>query len=219
MICPYCNNHIQENAKACPYCGTSYINNAQQPTSTVQLAQQNRQQYSQSFYSYNTQAPLYGYQPYIQSIQQKKKPQYNAFYWASAITGLLGAIMLGVSVFMPYVTFNALYMSKSFSLIDLTTTAYFSLIDAIILIIYSIPGRRFVIGDAIGKLIFGLIGLGIGVYNYRMLESFHNSYDYEGIPVDKNMGGGFYFMVIGSILTLVSGFIIFPAVSEAKKNG
>ena len=43
MRCPNCNEHLLDGSKACPKCGTSFVNNASptKPLSVSQIAAQN----------------------------------------------------------------------------------------------------------------------------------------------------------------------------------
>ena len=233
MICPYCKNHIQENAKACPFCGVSYINKTQQPFPTEQLNQQYQQETQQTQfqqqptyqqnpnYQPNTQAPLYNpnymYAQNMQFVQPQKK-DYNPFYWVSAIMGLLGAIMTGISVIMPFATISAYFVSQSKTLLEIDKSSYIIIGEAVLLILFSMPGRKFKIGDSVGKIILSIIGLALMVYYYKSLNDNFADLDVSSYASLK-MSVGFYFLLIGYLLTFISGCTIVPSVDESKKGG
>ena len=227
MLCPRCGVQLPNTAPTCYNCNlvfpTNYYNQNQQHTQQLQQQQYyapyTQQQNNPDPRSYMpTQMQGYSqyrpYKPPKQKVVKKKRP-YNGYYATSTTMGLIGTILTAVAVFLPFVKFSDRFSSVTKQFFELGLDTFIIWGAAFILLFFNIPGIRYGVGDGIGKILFGAFGLVLLFYDYQsLIESANEVIEKSEYTVNISFESGFYVLLAGYILILVSGFILFPAVSD-----
>ncbi len=201
MNCPNCGAAVQEGTKFCMKCG--------RPVSVPEAAQQAFRQaapaaptqpqpvqppYQQPYGQPQFRQPMYG-QPPMPPVQKKAAP------FAPRIIGIIAAILIGISVFLPYVK----AMGFSVTLMDGEADAYIFLGIAVVGLIFAITN----IG--IGQIIMGAAAIVCQIIEWN------NGGQYSKL---LSKGIGYYTILIGAILLIIGGIItmVIKHNIKAQKN-
>ena len=204
MFCPNCGSQLSDGAQFCGSCGYQLGGqSAPQPEAQPQYQQQPQYQpYQQPQYQ-QYQQPQPQYQQYQQpQYQQYQQPMYHqpaksvASNPAKLIIGLLGAVLIIGSVFLPYLSAYGMdinmWDAEPAFLIEGFADTWFFLGLAVLGGVFSI----FSVG--IVQLLAGLGSLGVWVYE---LIQFLDNDAMEMASI------GFYGLAVGSLVLLIGGIV------------
>lgn len=203
ITCPQCGNQTNDMQKQCLRCGYMFT-----------FPNQNYQQQM----PYNQQLSNYMImQQYFE--QQEKKKNARTFFNITCIIGIIGAILSAISVFAPFLKVSAMFQSISESLFSQSPAdALLIIIWSVILLIFSLPNKRYRKSDGVVKFALGLIDIGLLIrLVYNINYNFNNS-DWGGYTVSLSLSAGFYLMLIGDILSTISGLMLNHAYSNNYIN-
>ena len=204
MICPNCNNNVQDGSNLCNWCGYSF----QQNNAYIQHNYNNKKQYQNYTNSKNYQGnnDFYKIKQFYEQ-QVKIKNAFTFFYITCAI-GIIGAIISALSIFAPFLKASYMYQYASVSLFSTRQAdSIFIILCSLILLIYSLPNKKYTKRDGIGKLIISILNVASLIYSvYNINYNFNNS---EWIyVVSLEYGAGFYLILIGNIMSAISGIML-----------
>ena len=203
MICPNCGVNLPNTAKMCYICKNVFQNEGK----TGEL---------------RGSAPNYqnSLQPNIPQPQIQMYP-INTHYIKGAegvrlgamITGLLGSILCGVSLFMPYFTASFLGASSSVTLyehFDFDWKIFaFAILLAMLASLYSVKVGVGILLDLTG---LALIMLNLGEA-YMNIKSMKEKNEFSSL-ISK--GSGFYTMLLGAAVIILAG--ILAGVASSKES-
>ena len=200
MICPNCGEELPDTARMCHICRKRFLRDGEKKTSgdggKGRILDFNAEN------SGNTVIYRVAFAP----SEQVKKMRLMA-----AILGMVGACLCVIAVFLPY-----------FSMSLLGTTSSVSLFND-----FNIDWLAFV-GAAFGVLLITLLdkknkgivmtALGLGVTAFNIVESFVNLDNLKKSAYGDLVvrGAGFYMMLTGGILILISGIIFRTAYNKDR---
>ncbi len=144
-------------------------------------------------------------QPINQPNNPVQQQTINKTVVLSCILGLIGACLYAIGVFPPFFSVSSTF-SISHSLYPFHWGFIVSWILAVVFIIFSIPGRKYTTFDAIVKIIFSLIGIGLFIYYTIYIYRWFNDTYYDSSSL--SFGIGFYIMLFGNLLMIISGLIL-----------
>lgn len=205
MYCPNCGSQIPEGTQFCGVCGSRIVMSAVQPENYPKPQQIHRsQQPQQPQYQMYQQPQKNQYQTYQQPQYQQPVSRQSARNRSSAkiIIGLLGAVLILGSIFLPYFSLfgrdiNMLDAEPAFLMDDFADTWFF--------LGLAVLGGVFAVANlGVGQLLAGLACLGLWVYELvELIDA--NALDLVSI--------GFYGLGVGSLVLLIGGLV-----SMAKKK-
>ncbi|MBR1673819.1 MAG: zinc ribbon domain-containing protein [Eubacterium sp.] len=198
-ICPNCGMSLPLTAKMCYCC--KYVFSA-----TETLMAQNPSAYqlrpssanSQSGYNTGTRGPYYQSGSRNPSIGKADKSS-DSLRRTAMIVCLIGAILSGVATFMPYIGITIFGTSSSVSIMDNTSYGIENLFWAAMSLLFCVPKRQ---KSGTGHIILGAFGIAGCIFNSIRIS---NIFEYSNL-VQKQVG--FYTLLIGSVMVLVSGIIM-----------
>ena len=120
------------------------------------------------------------------------------------IVCLIGSIICGISVFMPYMGVNLAVTKASVSIIDNAGWGIEILFFVVAAIIFGLPRLQ---KNGTGHIVLGIIFLFNCIYNsIRLTTSMNDSWHDFSSFVQREIG--FYALLIGSIMVLTSGILM-----------
>lgn len=226
MKCYLCGSEISNTATSCHVCGAPVI--ADQPLNqqtTNYSGQQNagnnagtyQQQYGQQPYQQPYNPQYQQAQPYQQSYtpqyQQPYAPQTrqlapvnenNNLRTIALVLGILGVLLAGVSIFIPFFTVSAYGLSKSVALSSGRDGFIVAGLAAVTLIIVIFARKTRGIGHLVFGTLLGVVAFIDGINNKSKLDTM-------GYGSLVNYGIGFYVLLGAAIMILASGVLLLVA--------
>lgn len=211
MFCPNCGSQVPDGTQFCGVCGSRIIMAAVQtdhypkPQQIIQQPQdQQPQQPQYQAYQQPQQPQQPQYQPYRQPQYQQPVSRNSTQSRSSAkiILGLLGAVLIIGSIFLPYRSFFGMDINMLDAEPDLLIDGF---ADTWLFLGLAVIGGVFAVANiGIGQLFAGLASLGLWVYELVVLID-SSALDLVSI--------GFYGLAVGSLVLLIGGLV-----SMAKKK-
>ena len=219
MVCPNCGAPLPDTAKMCYICKFQFdqsLPESEKNTSELKwiptplaVAKQNAANTNGASMYQNSNANNTT-QRFISSPLNRKQISISCYL------GLAGALIVALSVFAPFVGATALFQTVSVSFLDSgmenTILVWF---DCLLILLWSIPSRKYCKGDGIGKIIIGVFGVGCFLYNAISISTRFRASDvsnYAGLSFQL----GFFLIVVGYIIILASGVLLTKAVPKKK---
>ena len=190
MICPNCGAQLPDTVRMCYSCRVQFNSN---------------------------RTGFYVEQPTITSNQYAYNAKKSDIVKIYTIISIVGILCIFLGTFVPFFQTSSILNNYSWRLFDGNGNQWGTWIICIILSAYSIPGVKYTKSDAIGKVLAGILGIGLTAYNvYDVIKWFNQSY--SGKSVDLSLKGGFYLLIIGYAVVLVSGILLYPhALTKQEK--
>lgn len=136
----------------------------------------------------------------------------QSYFIISCIAGIIGCCLILFAEFLPFISVTAFNERESLSLLQ--AESYGVIIDGIILMIYSLPMRKYIKSDGIVKLILGAWGVLLFIYNAINAQIKVNDYIKEsGLSnyksyIEFRYEIGFFMLIFGYILIFISGSML-----------
>jgi hypothetical protein len=199
MFCPKCGTQLRDSSKFCGSCGYSLG----APAERAAPQQQHQPQYQQPQYQ----------QQYQQQYQRYQQPMYQqpgarrGLSFGLRLIGLIGALILLGSVFLPYLSAygesqNMIDLQPDILIDDFSDT-YFFLGFAALGIGFALSGIGF------AQVLTGIAGLGLWVYELVK---------YGEYSFTRFLSVGFYGLGLGSLVLIVGGICCMVGRHRAKKQ-
>ena len=194
-ICPNCGISLPLTANMC-YCCKFTFNN------TGTMTPNNRSRFSTIERNGNQR---------VQSSGKGGKSSEDTRRTAMIIC-IIGSVLCGIAVFMPFMGINILGASNSVSLIDNVEYGIETLFWAGASILFCIPKRQ---KSGAGHIILGAVSLINCIYNtIRMTNGLEESgYEFRHLVQRQS---GFYALFLGSVMIFASGIIMYVAHKNEK---
>lgn len=217
MMCPKCGKAIPDDSIYCYNCNVhlpTFYNQQMTYSQTANLRSNNSYVQNYQPQSY----PQYNYQYTVPMQTYKKKTSMNTI---SSIVGLIGMLLVAISVFAPFY--------KIYNLLNSSTESLFSTIEFAIMIwvycalitVFTIPGVSYGYGSAAMRILLGVFGIigcvALAYYVYQMyLEEAENN---VWGNLNYDLQAGFYMMLIGFVILLASGIILNQTIYSQRFKG
>ena len=217
MKCPNCYTELPDTAKMCYICKQQIINDDSEgdtskicPNCGIALPLTATMCYCCK-YVFNGSGPLiennysrinYPNQRY--PSQRRGNNDSESLRRTAMIICIIGSILCGIAVFMPYLGISILGTTSSARMIDNVGIGIETLFWASASIIFCSPDRQ---KNGTGHIILGVISVGNCIYNASRLPSFLNEKGYKYSNLVQ-LQSGFYVLFLGSIMVLASGIVM-----------
>ena len=203
MICPNCGVNLPDTAKMCYICKTVFQNESQTGGLSGPIPQ----------YQNNYQPNIIHPQMQMYPINTQNIRGAEGVRLGAMITGLLGSILCGVSLFMPYFTASFLGASSSVTLYeDFSFDGKIFALAILLAMLASLYSVKVGMG-----ILLDLTGLALIVINlveaYMNLNRMEEKSEFSSL-ISK--GVGFYTMLLGAAVIILAG--ILAGVAKSKES-
>ena len=200
MFCPKCGAQLRDGSKFCVSCGFA-LGAPMAQAAPQQQSQPQFRQYQPQYQQY--QQPQY--QQYPQSQYQQPVSRKRSCPFPMRLVGLIGALLLLGSVFLPFISVygnseNMIDLLPDMLIDDFADT-YFFLGFAALGIGFSLSGL------GIAQILTGFVSLGLSVYEFIWLSN-RDASEYLSV--------GFYGLAVGALVLVIGGIVCIVGKHRAR---